>query len=130
MAGALHEKCLNLEFFQVRIFLHLDWLILRFTDKISIFSPNTVKRGPEKQKLRFKIFFFFKFSDESLFAYKVQDRDRKRAAGRYFSERLCVVKICIPKCFWVCQRPHPLKDPVNRFIFVKLMTYNLNFSLF
>ena len=44
---ALREKCPNTEFFLVRIFLYLDW-IRRFTEKISVFSPNTGKYVPEK----------------------------------------------------------------------------------
>ena len=36
-----------MEFFLVRIFLYLD-RIRRFTEKNSIFSPNTGKYGPEK----------------------------------------------------------------------------------
>ena len=43
----LPEKCLNTEFFLVRIFPHLDW-IWRDTEYLSVFSPNAEKYGPEK----------------------------------------------------------------------------------
>ena len=44
---SLREKCPNMEFFLVRIFLHLDW-IRRDTEYLSVLSPNTGKYGPEK----------------------------------------------------------------------------------
>ena len=44
---SLREKCPNTEFFLVRIFLYPDWR-RRFTEYISIFSPNTGKYGSEK----------------------------------------------------------------------------------
>ena len=40
----MREKCLNTEFFLVRIFSHLDW-IRRDTEYLSIFSPNAGKCG-------------------------------------------------------------------------------------
>ena len=43
---SLREKCPNTKLFLIRIFLYSDW-IQRFTEKISIFSPNTGKYGPE-----------------------------------------------------------------------------------
>ena len=46
LTRALREKCLNTEFFLVRIFLYSDW-IRRDTPYLSIFSPNTGKYGPE-----------------------------------------------------------------------------------
>ena len=42
----LREKCPNMELFLVRIFLYLDWIRI-FTPLISVFSPNTLKYGPE-----------------------------------------------------------------------------------
>ena len=42
----LREKCRNTELFLVHIFLYSDW-IRRFTPKISVFSSNTGKYGPE-----------------------------------------------------------------------------------
>ena len=44
---SLREKCVNTEFFLVRIFPHSDW-IRRDTPYLSVFSPNTGKNGPEK----------------------------------------------------------------------------------
>ena len=44
---ALCEKCPNTEFFQVRIFPHLDWM-QRDAPYLSVFSPNAGKSGPEK----------------------------------------------------------------------------------
>ena len=41
------EKCLNTEFFLVRIFPHSDWM-RRDTKYLSVFSPNAAKYGPEK----------------------------------------------------------------------------------
>ena len=43
----LRKKCANTEFFLGRIFLYLA-RIRRFTEQISVFSPNTEKYGPEK----------------------------------------------------------------------------------
>ena len=43
----MREKCLNTEFFLVRIFSHLDW-IRRDTEYLSMFSPNAGKYEPEK----------------------------------------------------------------------------------
>ena len=45
--NALGEKCPNTEFFLVRTFLHSKW-IRRFTEYITVFSPNTGNYGPEK----------------------------------------------------------------------------------
>ena len=45
--ATLCEKRPNREFFLVRIFLYLNG-IWRFTEYISVFSPNTRKYGPEK----------------------------------------------------------------------------------
>ena len=42
----LREKCPSTELFLVHIFLYSDW-IRRFTPKISVFSSNTGKYGPE-----------------------------------------------------------------------------------
>ena len=44
---SLSEMRPNTEFFQVRIFLHSDW-IRRNTKYLSVFSPNARKYGPEK----------------------------------------------------------------------------------
>ena len=44
--GSPRENCPNTEFFLVRIFLHLDW-ILRKTESLSVFSPNAGKNGSE-----------------------------------------------------------------------------------
>ena len=44
---SLRKKCPNTEFFLVRIFLH-SACIWRFTEEISVFSPNTGKYEPEK----------------------------------------------------------------------------------
>ena len=38
-AFSMRKKCLNTEFFLVCIFLYLDWM-QRFTEQISVFSPN------------------------------------------------------------------------------------------
>ena len=43
----LRKECPNTEFFLVCIFLYSDW-IRRFTEYISVFSPNTGKYRPEK----------------------------------------------------------------------------------
>ena len=43
----LREKCQNTEFFLVRVFQHLDW-ILRDTSFLIVFSPNEGKCGREK----------------------------------------------------------------------------------
>ena len=43
---SLREKCLNTEFFLVRIFPHSDW-IRRDTQYLSVLSPNAGKYGPE-----------------------------------------------------------------------------------
>ena len=43
----LCEKCPNTEFFLVLIFPYSDW-VRRFTEEISVFSPNTGKYGTEK----------------------------------------------------------------------------------
>ena len=45
--SALREKCPNNKFFLVCIFPHLDW-IRRYTEYLSVFSPNAGKYGPEK----------------------------------------------------------------------------------
>ena len=47
---APREKCLNTEFFLVRIFPHSDW-IRRDTPYLSISSPNGGKYGPEKLRI-------------------------------------------------------------------------------
>ena len=43
----LREKCPNTELFLVRIYTYLDW-IRRYTEYLSVFSPNVGKYGPEK----------------------------------------------------------------------------------
>ena len=43
----LREKCPNTELFLVRIYPYLDW-IRRYTEYLSVFSPNVGKYGPEK----------------------------------------------------------------------------------
>ena len=43
----LREKCPNAEFFLDDIFPHSDW-IRRFTEYLSVFTPNAGKYGPEK----------------------------------------------------------------------------------
>ena len=42
----MREKCPNTELFLACIFLYSDW-IRRFTEYISVFSPNTGQYGPE-----------------------------------------------------------------------------------
>ena len=44
---SLLEKCPNTEFWLIRIFVHSD-RIQRFTEKISVFSLNAGKYGPEE----------------------------------------------------------------------------------
>ena len=44
---SLHKKCPNTKFFWSVFFLYSDW-IRRFTEQISVFSPNTGKYGQEK----------------------------------------------------------------------------------
>ena len=44
---APHEKCPNMEFFLVLIFLHLNW-IQRDSPYLYVFSPNAGKYEPEK----------------------------------------------------------------------------------
>ena len=46
----LYQKCWNAELFLFCIFLHSSWL-LRFSEQISIFSPNEGKSGPKKLRL-------------------------------------------------------------------------------
>ena len=47
---ALREECLITVIFLVRIFPYLGHII-RFTLKITVFGPTTVKHGPEKFRI-------------------------------------------------------------------------------
>ena len=44
----LREKCRNTKFFLVLIFQYSDWIRSKFTEQISVFSPNAGKYEPEK----------------------------------------------------------------------------------
>ena len=44
----LREKCRNTKFFLVLIFQYSDWIRSKFTEQISVFSPNEGKYEPEK----------------------------------------------------------------------------------
>ena len=46
-ALALREECPDTEFFLVLIFLHSEWIRI-YTPRISVFSSNRGKYGPEK----------------------------------------------------------------------------------